>query len=87
MISQAVNMKYGRDDELEADQLGVHFMSESGYDPRSMVKLMQILAETSQGPEPPEFFSTHPNPAHRIENIQAAIDKQFPEGVPEGLAK
>jgi predicted Zn-dependent protease len=85
VVGQMINMKYGRDDELEADRLGVRFMAEAGYDPRSMVRVMQILAESSQGERPPEFFSTHPNPEHRIERIQAAIQEEFPNGVPEGL--
>jgi predicted Zn-dependent protease len=46
---------------------------------------MRILAESSQGNRPPEFFSTHPNPENRIERIQAAIQEQFPDGVPQGL--
>lgn len=85
VIGQLVNMRFGREDELEADRLGVRFMAEAGYDPRSMVKVMEILAEASQGQSPPEFFSTHPNPDRRIERIQAAIAEEFPNGVPEGL--
>ena len=76
-----------REDELESDQLGVRFMADAGYDPNSMVSVMQILAEANQGQQPPEFFSTHPNPDRRIERIQAAIAEEFPEGVPEGLIK
>ncbi|HET7089047.1 MAG TPA: M48 family metallopeptidase [Anaerolineae bacterium] len=85
LIGQLINLKFGRDDELESDRLGVRFMAESGYDPRSMMQVMEILAEASQGQQPPEFFSTHPNPENRIERIQAAIEEAFPTGVPEGL--
>jgi predicted Zn-dependent protease len=84
-VGQIVNMKYGRDDELESDRLGVRFMVEAGYDPRSMIRVMEILAEAGDGARPPEFFSTHPNPERRIEQIQAAIQEEFPKGVPEGL--
>ncbi len=87
MIGQVINMKYGRDDELESDRLGVRFMADAGYDPRSMIRVMEILAEASQGPRPPEFFSTHPNPDNRIERIRAAIEREFPGGVPEGLVE
>lgn len=65
MIGQLVNMKYGRDDELQSDELGVRFVSQAGYDPRAMIQVMQILQESSSGQEPPEFFSTHPNPENR----------------------
>jgi predicted Zn-dependent protease len=85
MISQMVNMSYGREDELQSDQLGVRFMSQAGYDPRSMINVMQILAEASGGGGQPEFFSTHPNPENRIQRIEEAIRAEFPEGVPEGL--
>ncbi len=85
MIGQMVNMKYGRDDELESDRLGVQIMSDSGYDPRAMIGVMEILAEASGGGAPPEFFSSHPNPDNRIGKIQEAINRVFPDGVPEGL--
>jgi len=87
MIGQLVTMRFGRQDELEADHLGVRLESEAGYDPRSMIELMKILEESSQGNQPPEFFSTHPNPQNRIQRIQEAIREQYPNGVPEGLEK
>lgn len=85
LIGQVVNMKFGRDDELESDELGVRYMAEAGYDPRSMLDVMQILAQASQGQRPPEFFSTHPNPENRLENIEEAINNLYPDGVPAGL--
>ncbi len=84
VVGQLVSMKYGRDDELESDQLGVRFMSDAGYDPNALVGVMQILAEAG-GSSQPEFFSTHPNPENRVEKIQAAIEAEFPDGVPAGL--
>lgn len=83
-LGQLVNMKFGRTDELQADSLGVRFASAAGYDPRSMVTVMQML-DSIGGQRPPEFFSTHPNPAHRIERIQSVIQATFPGGVPAGL--
>jgi predicted Zn-dependent protease len=84
MISSLVTLKYGRDDELQSDQLGVQFMSEADYDPRAMIQVMEILANAG-GAAPPEFFSTHPNPENRIERIREAIAAEFPNGVPSGL--
>ncbi|MEJ7607686.1 MAG: M48 family metalloprotease [Bryobacteraceae bacterium] len=75
------------DDELESDKLGVRFSADAGYDPRSMVRVMAILAESSQGNRPPEFFSTHPNPENRVQRIETAIQQRFPNGVPAGLTK
>ncbi len=61
LVGQLINMKFGRDDELQSDRLGVLFMAEAGYDPRAMIRVMEILAASSEGARPPEFFSTHPN--------------------------
>jgi predicted Zn-dependent protease len=83
-IGQLVNLKYGRDDELESDKLGVRFMSEAGYDPRAMVGVMEILKQAGGGGGP-EFFQTHPNPQNREEKIKQAIQEMFPNGVPQGL--
>ncbi len=85
MIGNLVNMKYGRDDELQSDALGVQFMAQAGYDPRAMIRVMEILAEAGGGSGQPEFFSTHPNPENRIGEIEAAIQEIFPNGVPDGL--
>ena len=60
-------------------------MDGAGYDPRSMIGVMKILAEASRGNAQPEFFSTHPNPENRIQHIQNAVDKRYPNGVPQGL--
>jgi predicted Zn-dependent protease len=86
MIGQLVTMRFGREDELESDRLGVRFTSEAGYDPNSMIRLMEILDESSQGRQP-EFFSTHPNPENRIARIREAISERFPEGMPSGLTR
>lgn len=76
MVGRLVNMKYGRDDELQSDDLGVRFLSEAGYDPAAMIRVMEILRDASDGGSgQPEFFSTHPNPGNRIERIQEAIQK------------
>ena len=60
-------------------------MAEAGYDPRSMIGVMEILAEASSGAAPPEFFSTHPNPDNRIGAIEATINELYPNGVPDDL--
>lgn len=85
LIGQLVNLKFGRDDELESDRLGVRWMSDAGYDPRSMIRVMEILAEAGGPNRQPEFFSTHPDPGNRIARIEEAIQAEFPNGVPEGM--
>ena len=85
MIGQLINMKYGREDELQSDTLGVRFMADAGYDPRSLISVMKILAEATAGRAPPEWMSTHPSHGNRVETIEAAIAEVFPAGVPPGL--
>lgn len=85
LAGQLITMKYGRGDELESDRLAVRFMADAGYDPRSLMGVMEILEQASGGVSQPEFFSTHPNPDNRIEQIQQAIEAEFPQGLPAGL--
>ena len=85
-VNQMVNLKYGRDDELESDRLGFEFMTEAGYNPVGIVELMEILnsARGSAGGQP-EFMSTHPNPGNRIEQLTEIIEEAYPNGVPAQL--
>jgi predicted Zn-dependent protease len=69
-------MKYSRDDELEADALGVRFLGQAGYDPEAMIEVMEILARASRGNSPPEFLSTHPLPESRIGRLRQIIDEE-----------
>ena len=72
LIAQLVSLRYGREDELQSDFLGVCILDQAGYDPLEMVRVMEVLAEASGRSGQPEFFSTHPNPENRIERIQQA---------------
>ncbi len=72
-----VLLKFGRDEELEADRLGMRYMSNVGYDPRGQLEVMQVLAGLSQGDRPPEFLSTHPYPERRVEQIQKLLASDY----------
>lgn len=85
VVGQMVNMKYGREDELESDSLGVRLMAEGGYDPRALIDVMKILARAGGGGRAPEFLSTHPDPGNRDAVIRAEIEKRYPNGVPAEL--
>ncbi len=87
LVNQMVNLKFSRTDETQADTFGVKYMAQAGYDPRSMIDVMTILEQANSGPRPAEFMSTHPDPGNRIQNIQQAIDKLYPNGVPDGLKR
>lgn len=74
MVGQLTTLKYGRSDELESDRLGVHFMSEAGYNPNQLIDVMNILesASGSRG-QSLEWLQTHPNPGNRREIIKQEI--------------
>jgi beta-barrel assembly-enhancing protease len=86
-VGQFALLSYSRKDELEADRLGVRFMARAGYDPRSMIDVMHVLEQASGGGRAPDFMATHPNPEHRIEEIDQDIRAEFPQGLPPGLTK
>ncbi|RYG35456.1 M48 family peptidase [bacterium] len=71
-VSSLISLRYGREDELESDRLGVRYMKQAGYDPHAMIEVMKIL-EQAGGKGGPEFFQSHPNPENRIQKIEEAI--------------
>jgi len=75
VVANMVNMKYGREDELESDELGVRFMVEAGYNPEALIGVMDILEQASGRNDVPEFQSTHPSPENRRQKIREAIEK------------
>jgi predicted Zn-dependent protease len=84
-VAQLTMLKFGRQHELQADELGVSVMADAGYDPRALITVMDILEKASGGGRQPEFSSTHPNPGNRRELIRNAIAAKFPHGVPVAL--
>ena len=74
VIANVVTMSYGREQELESDELGVRFMIEAGYEPEALVGVMDILEDASGGSRQPEFSSTHPSPDNRRAKIREAIE-------------
>ncbi|HWA33400.1 MAG TPA: M48 family metallopeptidase [Cyclobacteriaceae bacterium] len=63
-------LKFSRQDESEADHLGLIFMSLAGYDPNQAPIFWQRMADQSGGQSPPEFLSTHPSDQTRIKALQ-----------------
>lgn len=70
-------LKFGRDDETQADELGLRYMGREDYDAEEMVGVMVMLdgvSQSSGGGRIPEWLSTHPDPGNRREHIQGLID-------------
>lgn len=74
-VANMLQLKYGRDQELQSDDLGVRFMVEAGYNPEELIGVMEILKQAGGGQRIPEFQSSHPDPENRKEHIRAAIEK------------
>ena len=74
--SQMLTLRFSRDQELQADELGIQYLNRAGYDPRAMATVLQSLAAQNaldaslQGRDDarvPEWASTHPDPASRVQ--------------------
>ena len=70
--------RFSRTDEAEADRMGLELTARAGYDPRAGVTLWQKMIQVSQGGRPPEFLSSHPAEASRVQEIQALLPTVMP---------
>lgn len=70
-----LSLPFSRQQEAEADIIGIRYMHDAGYDVREAIPFWQRM-ESSGGSRPPEFLSTHPNPDNRIARITAFINRQ-----------
>jgi len=66
-------LPYSRLQESEADHLGLIFMAMAGFDPNEAISFWQRMASQKGGQAPPQFLSTHPSDAARIEKIRQLI--------------
>ncbi|MBR1917627.1 MAG: M48 family metallopeptidase [Bacteroidaceae bacterium] len=71
------NLKYSRDNESEADHLGLIFAAMAGYDPQVAIPFWQRMSQLSGGQKKSELLSDHPSDEKRI----AALQKEMPEAL------
>jgi len=79
--SQLLSLRFSRDDESEADALGLVMSARAGYDPRAGVSLWQKMGQASGADgkgAPPQWLSTHPAGATRIKDIEARLPALLP---------
>lgn len=74
---QLFALKFSRGDELQADELGVRYMSQVDYNPVGQLQVMQILKRASGGGGI-EFLQTHPLPSTRIDRLESLIAENYP---------
>jgi hypothetical protein len=70
-----VLLRYSRTAESQADVMGTQVLYDAGYDPRALAQFFEKLEAETKGKNPPEFFSDHPNPEHRVERVDEEIEK------------
>ena len=77
MGGQLLTLRFSREDESEADIVGLELSARAGYDPAAGVSLWRKMMSAAQG-QPPEFISTHPSGPTRIRDIEGVLPKVAP---------
>jgi Zn-dependent protease with chaperone function len=67
-----------RQNEKEADAIGLELAARGGYDPRAAITLWEKMSKESKGKNPPEFLSTHPSNENRIKELSALMPRVMP---------
>lgn len=83
MGTQLGVLKFSRDNESEADHIGLILMAKAGYDPRAATSFWERMSALSGGQAPPEFLSTHPASETRVKDLEALMPealKYYKEG-------
>lgn len=81
---QLGTLKFARNQESEADRMGLIFAALGGYNPNEAIPFWQRMAAASGGNKPPEILSTHPSDATRINNIQRLLPEAMKYYRPQG---
>jgi len=75
--AQLTLLKYGRDDETEADLVGLELAARAGFDPRAGVIVWQKMAAVGKA-QPPQWLSSHPAHGTRVAEITRNLDRVMP---------
>src|SRR5450830_1721169 len=73
--TQLLTLRFSRDDENDADLVGLELAARGGYNPQAAVSLWQKMAQAGAGANGPSFLSTHPSGPDRIQQLQANVPK------------
>jgi Zn-dependent protease with chaperone function len=75
MGTQLLTLKFSRDDETEADLVGLEIAARAGYKPEASVQLWKKMLSATSGKGQPSFLSTHPSGNNRIQELEANLPK------------
>lgn len=80
--AQSFALKYSRDNESEADQMGFRFLVDAGYPPQDMVNIMRRISQAQwlTNSRLPSYLSTHPALSERIQHLEDMVKKEKREG-------
>jgi predicted Zn-dependent protease len=70
-----LELPYGRNHETQADEVGLMLAAAACYDPNEAIPLWERMSQLNGGARPPEFASTHPDPANRIAHLKALLPR------------
>jgi predicted Zn-dependent protease len=73
--TQLLSLKFSRDDETEADLVGLELGARAGYDPQAAITLWRKMEKAEAGAGGPGFLSTHPSGPDRIKRLQANVPR------------
>lgn len=76
-VGGVVALSFSRDQEIEADRLGMRYMEKLNYDPVGAIEVQEILGRAGGGGGTPEFLSTHPASETRIRELNKRYDKYY----------
>ena len=75
--AQLLTLKFSREDETEADLVGMELGARAGYNPRAGITLWQKMANANKG-APPQWMSTHPSGSTRIAEMERNLPRVQP---------
>ena len=78
IIQYVLVLPNSRQNEKEADAIGLEIAARGGYDPRAAITLWEKMSKESKGKNPPEFLSTHPSNENRIKELSALMPRVMP---------
>ena len=74
-----LNLPWSRDQESEADHIGIIYAARAGYDPQAAIGFWQKMQKASEGTAPPEYLSTHPSSATRVQQLRGWMPEAIRE--------